>query len=652
MTHITLQRLTLDKFKGIDHLEMEFGGRGMSIYGDNASGKTTVYDAYLWLLTGRDSLGRSDFEIKPLDSLGRIIDHAARSTVEAVLSVDGREVTLRREYYEVWSRKRGRTDATYDGNSTDYYINGVPKSKRAYEEAVEEIIPLDKLRLLSETAAFAALPWKQRREILFDLADIGTDLELMGTKPEYAPLLDAAASIGLDDLRATLKVRRRKINGRLSDLPLLIAENRKTEAGLGEVPYDSLRASLADLEEDEHRLTGEIAASEAGDVQGLQNRLDALRLDLSALEQDNQAHRREQAAKAPDRIGLVDKVAFYGQRLQTLTASYKIASDRYHQYKQQAAVHEASADEYRRMWMEESAKTYSGTAVCPTCGQPLPADKQAQARQRWEQTKADKLAQIQGLGSAAADNARQMLSLAQEAQDDMTRIEGEIAQAKQAKAEAEAALTAMVPPEITDMPDYVQRKQAIQDRIAEAQDQVTAARNDQQARTDDLRRKRQAIRVELQGIRAQLAKEDTLRGVRARIAELEQERHQLAEELAQIDQLTDLADDFTRYKGEHVTETINGLFRLAQFRLFAEQVNGETPPACDILCGGVPYDGGLNNGARTNVGLDIIRTLGRYYGYAIPVFVDNAESVTDLEPIDTQVIRLVVSEGDKELRVV
>ena len=138
MTHITLQRLTLNKFKGIDHLEMEFGGRGASIYGDNASGKTTVYDAYLWLLTGRDSLGRSDFEIKPLDSLGRIIDHAARSTVEAVLSVDGREITLRREYYEVWSRKRGRTEATYDGNSTDFYINGVPKAKGAYENAVEE----------------------------------------------------------------------------------------------------------------------------------------------------------------------------------------------------------------------------------------------------------------------------------------------------------------------------------------------------------------------------------------------------------------------------------------------------------------------------------------------------------------------------------
>ena len=164
----------------------------------------------------------------------------------------------------------------------------------------------------------------------------------MGTKPEYAPLLDAAASIGLDDLRATLKVRRRKINGRLSDLPLLIAENRKTEAGLGEVPYDSLRASLSDLEEDEHRLTGEIAASEAGDVQGLQNRLDALRLDLASLEQDNQAHRREQAAKAPDRIGLADKVAFYGQRLQTLMAAYNGNRDRYHQYKQQAAVHEAS----------------------------------------------------------------------------------------------------------------------------------------------------------------------------------------------------------------------------------------------------------------------------------------------------------------------
>ena len=156
----------------------------------------------------------------------------------------------------------------------------------------------------------------------------------------------------------------------------------------------------------------------------------------------------------------------------------------------------------------------------------------------------------------------------------------------------------------------------------------------------------------MQEKREQLAKESTLKSVLQRIEELEEERRQLAEELASVEHLTDLAEDFVRYKVECITDNINSMFRLAQFRLFTEQVNGGIADSCDILCGGVPYDSGLNNGARINVGLDIINTLSREYGSHVPVFVDNAESVVELEGMDTQVIRLVVSAEDKEIRMV
>ena len=650
MGTITLQRLTLEHFKGIQALTLDFGGCSASIFGDNAAGKTTIYDGYLWLLTGKDSLGRSDFDIKPLDQLGNVADHSARSAVEAVLQVDGRTVTLRREFYELWSKKRGRSEATYDGNSTDYYINGVPKTKRAYEEAVAEVVPLDKLRLLSDPAAFAALPWKQRRELLFDLAEVGTDRQLMGELPIYTPLLEETADISLEDLRAALKSRRKKVNARLNDLPLLIAENRNTETGLGEIPFETLRASMTGLAEEEHQLTAKIASAEAGGTGGLRNRLDALGLELTALEQDNREHRMRQQSQAPDRSGLEDKLDWLARRIQTITEAYRLASRRYGQYKKTAAAHESNAEEYRRMWSAESAKGFDGSAACPTCGQPLPAEMQEQARKRWEQAKADRLDQIQGLGAGAVEHARQMSDLAKGAQDDMVRLEGDLAQLKQEKAAVEGQLAGMVRPEITDLPDYAGRKGRLALQIQEAREQLDAAQASERARTGELRRKRQRVRSELEQLRIQIAKEDTLKRVQARIGELEQERRQLAEELARMDRLTDLADDFVRCKGEQITQAVNDRFRLAQFRLFSEQVNGETPPACEILCGGVPYDSGLNSGARINVGLDIIRTLSAYYGDRVPVFVDNAESVVHLEPIDTQVIRLVVSEADRELR--
>ena len=110
-----------------------------------------------------------------------------------------------------------------------------------------------------------------------------------------------------------------------------------------------------------------------------------------------------------------------------------------------------------------------------------------------------------------------------------------------------------------------------------------------------------------------------------------------------------LLEEFTRYKTRYIEDGVNGLFRLAKFRLFREQANGGLEERCDVTFKGIPY-GSLNNGARINVGIDIINTLSRVYGVEVPLFVDNAESVTRIEKMKTQVIRLVVSEPDKELR--
>jgi hypothetical protein len=71
----------------------------------------------------------------------------------------------------------------------------------------------------------------------------------------------------------------------------------------------------------------------------------------------------------------------------------------------------------------------------------------------------------------------------------------------------------------------------------------------------------------------------------------------------------------------------------------------------------IPSDGGravpfafANNAARINAGLEIIGVLSKHWGLSMPVCVDNAESVTRLIDMDTQVIRLVVSAPDATLR--
>ena len=127
MIGIQIDRLRLENFKCHKNLELVFNGQNVSIYGNNATGKTSVYDALTWLLFGKDSSvnGEKILEIKPRESAGAVVNHNAITSVEAVLLVAGDTVTLKRTLREVWSTKRGSSTETFDGHTSEYYVDSV-----------------------------------------------------------------------------------------------------------------------------------------------------------------------------------------------------------------------------------------------------------------------------------------------------------------------------------------------------------------------------------------------------------------------------------------------------------------------------------------------------------------------------------------------
>jgi len=194
MKKMKINRLTLTNFKCHDMLNLVFDGRSTSIYGDNATGKTSIYDALTWLLFGKDSTGNGEknIDIKPLDASGQVRDHQAITSVQAELDVDGEIITLERTYREIWSTKRGSSEAVYDGNTSDYYIDGVPHKKNAFDARIKELVPEDVFRLLTSVSYFASdMKWQDRRATLFDIVGALSDKEIMATNGQFAPLLDS-----------------------------------------------------------------------------------------------------------------------------------------------------------------------------------------------------------------------------------------------------------------------------------------------------------------------------------------------------------------------------------------------------------------------------------------------------------------------------
>ena len=355
------------------------------------------------------------------------------------------------------------------------------------------------------------------------------------------------------------------------------------------------------------------------------------------MESENKAYRASQTAGAPYMAGIRANIG----RAQTLlaTKNRQIANE-------SAYITQLDKDiaTSRERWIAVNKETFTGGS-CPTCGQTLPAKQLETARDAFEANKKARLAEIE---KTAASN-KQAKEAAEDRilrmQEEAVAIEDDINKLEKALAEAEASVI-----EPVDMVGYAEKRKAAEDKINALNGELA-----------DIMANSSAVRAELQKqvteIRAKIAeqmeitsKESLLEYSRRRIEELREDAKNAAQCLEAVENMLFLIDEYSRYKTKFVEDSINGMFRIARFRLFREQANGGVEDRCDVVYNGVPYIN-LNNGARINVGVDIINTLSRAYGVTVPLFVDNAESVTALEKSVNQIIRLVVSEKDKELRV-
>ena len=641
MTEIKINRLVLENFKCHKSLTLEFMGGNASIYGDNASGKTSIYDALTWLLFGKDSAGNGEknIEIKPLDASGEVKDHLAVTAVEAVLDVNGEEMTLRRTYKEVWSTKRGTSQATYDGNTSEYYVNGVPCKKNAFQETVNELVSEETFRMLTSVSHFASqISWQDRRAVLFRVAGVMDDKQILATNEAFAPLVESMGRLSMEDYKKKLLAEKRKFVGAKTEIPARISECQKTIQDIQGLDFAGAKAQVEALQATMNGISEQIISIEH-DNAAEQKRLEIgnAQLELSQLENENKAYRNNQLVGSVNVHGLSVRITSLRRQQESKTRLLENESA-------YITSLDAKIAASRSEWMSVNGETFT-VGNCPTCGQNLPAEQVKRAKEQFETDKQVRLSKILD----AANTLKATKAMAEDrfnnGADEIAQIEAEISDLQ---VQIDAAEAAKVEPK--DMDDYAERKDAIWEKmnqlVRELDDMLMAS-------TDVLEKLRDEKTEIMAAISAQMAivnKESLLDYSRQRVEELREDAKNAAECLEAIEKMLFLMDEYSRYKTRFVEDSINGLFRIARFRLFREQANGGIEDRCDVVHEGVPYIS-VNNGMKINLGIDIINTLSTAYGVRVPLFVDNAESVTQLETSANQIIRLVVSENDKELRV-
>lgn len=642
MRSIQIMRLTLDNFKCHRHLTLQLGGRNATLYGDNATGKTSVYDALTWLLFGKDSAGNGEknIEIKPLDSTGSVIDHSAITSVEAELSVDGEITTLKRTYREVWSTKRGTSVETYDGNTSEYFVDGVPCKKYAFESKIKELVPEDTFRLLTAVGYFPGdLKWQERRAILFDMAGTLTDREIMAMDAKFAPLLEGMGKLSLDDYKKKLAAEKRGFVGIKDQTPARLDECQKTVRDLAGLDFAGAKAVLADLEQRQRDISAQLIALDhdsAADAKRLEIR--SAELERQKLDGQNAAFRAQQTAGAVDVDGLRRQRNSLESRLTTDSAFLTGAE-------KNLAGYDKAIEDSRARWIAVNGEVFTGGS-CPTCGQQLPFDQLQAATAAFEKQKRARLDEIMRTANSQKESKAQAEERIKSLRDEIATLEADILRLDGQISAADAAKVSPV-----DMDGYAEAVKAIQARVNALNAELSAMMGNAAQIREQLRSELGAVQEKISQQQAIIGKESILQYTNKRIDEIQADARNAAQALESIEKMLYLADEYTRYKTQYVESSVNSLFRIARFRLFREQANGGVEERCDVVYDGVPYIG-LNNGMKINVGIDIINALSRHYGVTVPLFVDNAEGVTHLEQSEAQVIRLFVSESDKELRCV
>lgn len=641
MTEIKIKRLSLENFKCHDQLTLTFNGGNASIYGDNASGKTSIYDALTWLLFGKDSAGNGEknIEIKPLDVNGEVKDHLAVTAVEAVLDANGEEVTLRRTYKEVWATKRGSSEASYEGNTSEYYIDGVPCKKNGFQDRVRELVDEETFRMLTSVSYFASqISWQDRRATLFDVAGVMDDKQILQTTDQFVPLVDSMGKLSLEDYKKKLLSEKKRFVGAKSEIPARISECQKTASDLASVDFAGARAKLDELNIQKDSLSAQVIAIEHDSAQDAKRmEIREVQMEMSALEHENKVYRAGQQTKTVDLSKLRYEVSLLSQRASRMKQS--LARER-----EYIASLDYKTARSREQWSSVYLETFTG-GTCTTCGQALPADKLQKAKDTFEARKKKRLDEIAESANSFKAEKAQAEDRVKRYEEDIQQMEAEVAVKEQEISAAESNVVV-----VTDMDGYTERRAEINSRLYELTQELEGMVGNTMGAKMELNQKIAEVSREIKACMDTTSKESVLEYTRKRIDQLRDEAKNAAEALEAIEKMLFLIDEYSRYKTRFVEDSINGLFRIARFRLFREQANGGVEDRCDVVHDGVPYIS-VNNGMKINLGIDIINTLSIAYGVRVPLFVDNAESVTNLEHSGSQIIRLVVSKEDKELRV-
>lgn len=663
--NIKLNWLNLKNFKGIKDFKLNADGKNVSVFADNGKGKTTLMDAFLWLLFNKDSNDSTNFTVKPQDSLGQDIHHL-QTEVEAELLIDGKLLKLKKMQEEKWVKRQGATERVFDGHKTSYWYNEVPTKATEYKTKVDDLIDESIFKMITNPLFFnTKLKWEERRKILLEISGDATDEQVIDSDENLARLTEYLNGRSIDDYKLVLADKLKGLKKERDNIPPRIDELTRS------LPNEEPDYSLIEQEISQHKETLSGIEFLMTNATNKANELNKKHQELYSLK--NQLEKVKEKIKAElgaDRTKFLEKKSELENGKFILQSGIRelqldIQQTKSH-LESNSKTRQRLLDEWRSLSdknleiLSEEFEVGEMATNCPTCGQNIPEETIATEigtlRVKFEQNKKIKLAENIALLEKNKESGLALKVDTEKAQSNLKELEKELEDKEFKLENLKISINALddeiskpIPePDYTQYPEYNELLGKIEQLQAELDKPV-------EDKSTELLQRKAEIQVKIDECNRVLNGKSEVEKKKARIEELKAEEKRVSTLIAELEGHRFLLEKFIVAKVNLLEDSINNQFKHVKFKLFEENItNDGVKETCIALVntnGAYVKFEDANSAGKINAGIDVINSLSKFYEVTAPIWIDNRESVVKLADTDSQVISLVVSGQDKELRV-
>lgn len=651
ITHVFAQNFC--KFYGKNTLDTDFSMKTI-LSGQNEVGKSTVKRIILDVLNCHGENDREITGIRPHDESGVEIDDV--DIVRAVtFEIDGKAKTLKKV-----TRQKRNKKGEITGSVTDYSINDVPYKMADYNQYINDnMAELGVLPFCLNAMTLLNKPQAEQRLALASYFGTRTDEEICDMFPQFAELKPMFDDGDADQLKKVCRGKLNGVGGRNGSKGL-VKERDEISTRIDTIHSTNEYTDLAELEL--QKKTYEPQLKEIEDKLSDYNKIledkqkateDIMNLKFELSDMERKANAENQKKRMELQLQLDD----FNASIRKGESMIRAKKANIENSEGEIRFCAENLEKVRADWRKTKELAFDESSVnCPMCGQKLPEDKIESMRAEFDEQKAKNLKELEDKGNALSNDNKELKQAIEDRKKEIADLEAELKEltirrdgvANEFERDSIAKELGMVPTDVdmTGNSEY----QALKAKIEE-KEKALVDEND----TSELIRKLKNERNELL---RQVSSVDTKielgvannKRIDDSIADLENKRTDLNQEIADWERKLDLLKEFTRKKNELLQTDVNKYLNFATAKLFRPLLNDDTEECCDFVYNGEAYARNLNHGARMLVEVDVCRAFQKVASVNFPIIIDDTESVDDwrIPQIDNQLIMLKHTQ-DKEL---